>query len=819
MDRNSYWLLTFSLVLALTLAAAAAFAQERTGPWVDDVIMSEEASPTTAITRLDVGEIDLYATAVNDPDLFLTVQENPRLDYELSYGSYSEVTYNTAGPVFQNGKLNPFAIPRIREATNWLIDRDYIVQEIYGGMAAPRFLAINTVFPDYALLADVARELELKYAHDFAKADAVITEEMEKLGAYKVEGVWHYEGEPVELIGLIRIEDERLDFGDYFANLFEDLGFQVIRDYKSAADASPIWTSTDPALGQFHWYTGGWVTTLISRDVGTNFSYFYTPRGLPWPLWQAYSPTPEFDEVSSRLERRDFTNLEERRNLLALAAELSLEDSTRIWTVDQRSFFPRRAELSIASDLSGGPYGTFLWPHTIRLDNRVGGSVNIALQSMMTEPWNPVAGTNWIYDMMPIRSTGDMAAIPDPFTGLQRPQRIERAEVTIKEGLPVGKTLDWVDLDFAPEITVPEDAWFSWDAESQTFITVGEAHPEGLTANRKSVVYYPKDLYTQVKWHDGSSFSIGDVLLGMILTWERADEASPIFDAAYVPEFQIFLQTFKGVKIVSTDPLVIETYVDSYTLDAENNVATWWPFYSSGQGAWHNVSLGIMAESAGELAFSSAKSDRLEVEWMSYIAGPSLSILNKHLQNARASAYIPYEPTLGQYISSDEAQARWDNLAAWYTDKRHFWIGTGPFYLERAFPVEKVVHLKRNPDFPDPADKWALFSEPMIAEVEISGPIRVVIGAEASFDVDITFAGDAYPSENIEEVKYLLFDSRGNLVITGEAEQLDEGWYGVNLAADATSQLTVGSNRLEVVVVSNLVSIPTFEAIEFVSTP
>jgi peptide/nickel transport system substrate-binding protein len=53
---------------------------------------------------------------------------------------------------------------------NMLLDRDYIVQEIYGGLAAPKFFPINSAFPDYALLADVARELEAQYAFNEAKA-------------------------------------------------------------------------------------------------------------------------------------------------------------------------------------------------------------------------------------------------------------------------------------------------------------------------------------------------------------------------------------------------------------------------------------------------------------------------------------------------------------------------------------------------------------------------------------------------------------------------------------------------------------------------
>ena len=85
---------------------------------------------------------------------------------------------------------------------------------------------------------------------------------------------------------------------------------------------------------------------------------------------------------------------------------------------------------------------------------------------------------------------------------------------------------------------------------------------------------------------------------------------------------------------------------------------------------------------------------------MSYIAGPSVATLARHLNEARQSDYIPYEPTLGQFVSTDEAQARWSNLASWYNQKGHFWVGTGPFYLERAYPVERSSTSSEIPTSP-----------------------------------------------------------------------------------------------------------------------
>jgi peptide/nickel transport system substrate-binding protein len=130
--------------------------------------------------------------------------------------------------------------------------------------------------------------------------------------------------------------------------------------------------------------------------------------------------------------------------------------------------------------------------------------------------------------------------------------------VTVQEDLPVGKTLDWVTLETAAEIEVPADAFIDWNPETQTFITVGEKFPDGLTALRKSVVAYPADFYSSVRWHDGSNFSAADFMMSWIMTFDRAYEGSAIYDEAYVSAFQTFQSAFKGFRITSADPFTVE---------------------------------------------------------------------------------------------------------------------------------------------------------------------------------------------------------------------------------------------------------------------
>jgi peptide/nickel transport system substrate-binding protein len=130
---------------------------ERHGGWLDTVIIVEEPNDAAAIRRLEAGDIDIYAYTVAKADLLATVQASPTLSLLRSYGSYNEFTFNPAGPTFEaTGKLNPFSVMKIREAVNWLIDRNYLAQEVTQGMAIPRFFCFAPTFADYAKYADLA---------------------------------------------------------------------------------------------------------------------------------------------------------------------------------------------------------------------------------------------------------------------------------------------------------------------------------------------------------------------------------------------------------------------------------------------------------------------------------------------------------------------------------------------------------------------------------------------------------------------------------------------------------------------------------------
>ncbi len=791
---------------------------DRTGAWLDTIVFVQEPNQDAAIARLAAGDIDMFADDVAGAAVLQAIADAGNITTVTQYGLYDEMFFNN-GTCADENVLNPFQTDRMREAMNWIIDRDYVADELYGGLAVPKYTAISEAGAIRGVMAAEIRAIEAEYAYDFERARTIVTEEMEAMGAEMVDGKWNFNGEPVTLIGLIRIEDTRLEIGNYFANQLEELGFTIERIERTSGELSPIWISGDPAECQWNWYTGAWSQTAISRDDGSSFEQFYTSRVLPWPNSQVLTPSEELDTLSLRLNNSDYADLEERDAMYAEILPLAAQESPRVWITSRTTLVPYSNEVSVTSDLAAGVSGAGLWSKTIRFAGQEGGSMKIALPSVFTEPWNPIGGSNWVFDNMVKRAIGESGIYTDPNTGIGVPNRVERAEVVVQTGFPASSSSEWVELSFEDEIVVPDDAWADWDAVNQVFITAGEKYTETETAVFKSTVYYPEDMFDTITWHDGSPLSVADFVMLMITTLDQGKVDSPYYDESVTPSLDQFLSAFKGVRIVSTDPLVIEHYGNNPQLDAENTVVSWWPVYSLSDAAWHNMSIMLRADGNGDLAFTPDKATLNETERINMIAGPSLGILQSTLVSATDELFIPYAPTLSEYLSDDEITSRYNNLAEFARRYGHYYLGTNTYYLQGVFPVEGQAILERYEPHPDAANRWSQFSAAALAEIEIDGDSRVTIGDEAVFDIFIDGLGEPYAIDDINNVTYLLFDATGAQVGTGAAEALADGEWQVVLDGDTTSALPEGSNRIEVVVVSNIVALPSLGSFEFVTTP
>jgi peptide/nickel transport system substrate-binding protein len=792
----------------------------RHGGWLDEVAFSAVTSDQ-AITQITAGAIDIYTRGLASDK----VQEikDSGVCYAQAYGGYYDMIFNPA--VFTDTtRVNPWSNSKIREATNWLIDRDFINQEIYGGGSLPKYTVLSTQLVDYTNVIETARGLEAFYSYNPERAKEQIDAEMAAMGfTLGADGKWAYaDGTPLEAqILLIRNDGDgtRLPIGDYFANQLETVGFTVDRQYKKSSEASPLWIGSDPKEGLWHIYTAGWLSSGLDRDEKEAFQEMYlssSAQGIP--LFLENQNDPAFLQVGDDLANGNFTTLEERREMMIEALPLAMQDSLQVWIIDQQVYTPFQCNVQTTYDLASGVEAAQMPPFNIRFKDQEGGQLKVGTNELFTDPWNPVNGSNWVWDGMVqgyVESGGSLMF--DPYTGLTNPLRAESAEVTVQTGLPVGTNSDWVTLSTADTITVPADAWVDWDATTQTFVPAGD----GVTAKVQVVMHYPADMFETVKWHDGSNLSVGDFVMRWIMQFDQAKAESAIYDEDAVPNFEAFASTFKGYKIASTDPLVIEYYTDNFYADAEliASLGDWWPYYGYGEAGWAAIAMANAAEAAGETAYGTGKADRNSVEWTNLVGGPSLDLLSAQLDTLIADNTIPYEATLGQFVTADEATTRYANLKAWYDAHGHFWSATGPYLLDSLDLNAKTALVVNNPDYPDLADRWAAWSVPPLADALVDGPAQVKIGEETVFTVTVTDKeGNPYPAADVKEVKFLVYNDKNETVFVGAGEAgAAEGEYTLVIPADA--ELTAGAGKIEAAVVLVPAAIPAFSSLEFVAAP
>jgi hypothetical protein len=101
--------------------------------------------------------------------------------------------------------------------------------------------------------------------------------------------------------------------------------------------------------------------------------------------------------------------------------------------------------------------------------------------------------------------------------------------------------------------------------------------------------------------------------------------------------------------------------------------------------------------------------------------------------------------------------------------------------------------------------------------VELEGEGSVILGEEFVFDVFVTFEGEPYEAEDIKDVFGLLYDATGQIVQTISGELVEDGYYTITVPADVSAEMEAGASKLEAVVVSEVVAIPSFIAFEFVT--
>jgi peptide/nickel transport system substrate-binding protein len=784
----------------------SATAAARVGGWLDEIVFFEEIDQPKVLSMIDSGEVQFFANAFMGT--MLPTIEGYGLPYQYSYGSYNTVLLNPEGPQFTDGRCNPFHDPEVKVILNLLFDRQYLIDEFGAGLGIPMYCSLLPVSPTYAECAVEARATEIAYAYNKTLGLQRLSDRLIELGYTKIDGKWACNGQKITLIGIIRVEDERLQIGLTFADWMEEAGFIVDRQQKTSSQASPIWNRSDPKLGQWHYYTGGWISNSIDRESNSDFCTHYTD--VCYPTSRTIEYPDEVDPVlyynATRSAHGQFTTPAERLTMFNYMIGAERANPINLWCYVESAPWVVPANMKVAVDLAAGIFGSRMWPRTMMYVDAdgapvVGGSVQIANQSFLTNPWNGPSGSNWLFDAVIQRALEDTPMLSDPFTGLAVKNFIERVDITATEGLPIfASEKNWVGLTFVPVINVPEDAWYDWDGAAQDFILAGP----GKTSQVKIRYTYPEALWSY-KWHDGSTISMGDLLMDFIFGtgMDTAKPESPYYDESSVSTYEANWQIFKGIKVISVHPLVYDLYVDGIALDAEviayNHQSWMWFTYGFGTQAWHNMAVGLMSEERGLAAFSEPKASALGVDWLNYAAGPTLQQMATNLIEAQITNFLPYANALGDYVTTQEIVDRYANLSTFMSQYGHLYIGTGPYFVKTFDPLASIVVINRFANYAFDLQQFLVFGEPKLANLTITGPTTVAIGTQVVYNVAITFQGEAYPANEIKNVGYIVLDAAGQIAFSGNGVITGDGAATVTLSAADTAKLGAGSCRLELI--------------------
>jgi len=673
------------------------------------------------------------------------------------------------------GQLNPFSILEVRRAMQRLVDREFVTREIYQGQAAPMYTVNSPTDFDYLTIFDIVQEQDLRFDPEFAREE--IATAMEEAGAELIDGVWNYEGEPVRIKFIIRVEDERRDVGDLVRAALEGAGFQVDANYQSFAPAIQTVYSTDPKQFGWHIYTEGWGRGAPNRyDFGGVNSY-----NAPWlgnmPGWQQTGfwqyENKALDDLGKKLFRGEFQDKAERDVMYRAMTTMGLDESVRIWIATVNSAYAvEKSVTGITQDLAAGPRG--LW--TLRTAYKPNSNeLTVGHLWVWTErsTWNPIGGIGDVYSSDIYRQLSDPALWNDPFTGIPQPFRVS---YEVESAGPSGAKLE-----------VPTDA-FLWNAKAGKWQTVGE----GVEAISKVTYDYSK--FFQSNFHHGQQIGMADLLYSLYQGFDMSynpDKAK--IETVIAVTARPTLETFRGFRVL--DDTHVEVYVDFWHFD-ENYIASYATPSSVGTPWELLYTLDDLVFKQRRAAYSDTAAGRYNVPWISLVLDRDARLARKAMLDLRRKKAFPeavftLPGSTESLVDAKAADTRYGATLDWFTKYGHLIISNGPFFLARYDPPAQFAELNafRDPTYPFTAADLYRGAPQLIEFGEINAePMALGEAYETTFSLK---------GPGKLAVRYLLVDAATDKIVKqGDATSTSANKFSVKLTEDETFELDFGLYRL-----------------------
>lgn len=726
-----------------------------------------------AVTALTNDKMDIYTSGLK---ISAAKQLEDKEDLKKFQAPASSISLILNPAPERKGRLNPFSIKEVRQAVNYLVNRPFIVEDIYGGLAVSMQAHVSRLEYDYLTVAPVLVSSSVNYNPDLAERK--IAEAMKDAGAELVDGKWHYNGKLIRVKFIIRVEDERREVGDTIRQALENAGFQVEAVYKNFAAAIFSVYTSDPQTFEWHLYTEGW------GKGGTQKYDFATINQMsaPWmgnlPGWQIVGywqyENEQLDALGKKLFTGDFSSKAERDEIYREMTKISLDESVRIWVATVFNTFPAKEGVSgVTQDITSGPKSML----TMR-EAHIPGENKFRVGSLWVwterSAWNPVGGFGDVYSLDIWKNITDPALINHPFRGVPVPYR---ATYEIQTAGPDGT------------LAVPQSA-VVWDSYSDQWVSVGG----GVQAKSRVVFDYSK--YFQSTWHHGVQITMQDVAYQLASLFERTydlDKSRIEFvDAATK---RPLLDQFRGFEVLDENRIAV--YVDFWHFE-ESYIASY-ASLTSVPVPWElQAAMDNLVFEKRQAAYSQAAASRYSVPWISLIMKRDASLVSRVLKEFKRNSVFPSaELSFGGVlpVQVEEAMDRYEAALNWMDKYEHLVISQGPFILAVFDAPAQYARLEafRDVNYPFKPGDWYLGSPESLNIKDVIAPSSLKSG-EAG-EVRVVVEGPQSSS-----VSYLFSNPfTGEVLTSGLAEPQGNGNYTIHLDPSLTEDF--GGKRLELQVI------------------
>lgn len=776
----------FSIILLLSFCFFLVFqlsfefsTQEETKN-IDSARFIHYLDENVAIEEIKSGNLDTYFFRI-PLDLVTDIKNDVSIILFNKIGGSFGILLNPS-PSSNNDTINPFEFRDIRFAINFLINRNFISNEVLHGYGIPMYDPFGLFSPDYPVVMDTVESFGFHYDPDYALKQ--IKKTLLAQGAKLKDEKWYFKDKPIKLKVLIRSDDlQRKVLGELVSSELDQLGFTIIKDYSDLNKAVTLTQGSDPQNFLWHVYTEAFAgSTSFIKYNDAVLAQMYAPWYANMPgnqnpgFWQYRNST--LDKITQKLVFSNFTSENERNNLLNEATRMGIEESVRIFLV--KNIDPYAVSSSVTGLVNDFGAGITSKYSLLNAKSERDHSLKVGVKQIYQGAWNNIGGFSDAYSINIYSNIADSATLRHPFTG----------EVISMRNQILNSTTNGPDerIQIHPDTII-------WNS------ALGWIPVEKNSTSLSKVTY--KILYSN--WHNGIPMDKSDLLYSLYFMYEwgtNSGDGDLTIDPEYTSRVELGLPYFKGVRFISENgDDIVESYLDQWHYDDKEIAAS--------AGVWAQEPWEITAASerlvlSNDLSFSKSQSTTKNAEWLSLIIPEHANLIKQELLKMKNENFIP-SPLKG-IVSLEEAKDRYEASIDWIEKHNHALISNGAFYLDRYNPSGRIIDIKifNDSSYPFERDYWSNFVNPksiQVASLNFSKFIK--IGEEKIFEFQILVDNIPLTTTNSSSsvtAEFFLTDYNGNIISQGKAVPIHNkvGYFKIALPIEETDKIPLGPVTLKV---------------------